>query len=109
MNSRKSPKFKGFGKFEGINGKKPVLKTRNSADNQAIAEITSICQNVDQMTAAYKHPPQALEKFIKLVNQGNIEQLTAYFAQYGIDSEFIAQNIDILIAEELNNLSSSNC
>ena len=115
MNSQKGRKSKGFGKGKSINTRKFIPRTAESASDRRgsnynsskqIAEITSICQNVALVTAVNKQQPQALEKFVKLVNQNNLEQLTAYFARYGIDAEFVIQNLDSLIEEEFNNLST---
>jgi len=49
--------------------------------------------------------PNALENFELLVREKNIPKLTEYFGQFGIDSTTIQNNMDVLIKQELIDLS----
>lgn len=100
MENEKSLDFKGFGKHSPKANKKKRKKQRR--------KITRIVEHVDQVTAQKKSVPQALEKFQKLVDEGESAKLVAYFQQYGISPEITLLNLDILIAEELTDLSQGN-
>ena len=76
MENEKSLDFKGFGKHSPKANKKKRKKQRR--------KITRIVEHVDQVTAQKKSVPQALEKFQKLVDEGESAKLVAYFQQYGI-------------------------
>jgi hypothetical protein len=54
-----------------------------------------------------KHPKQskAYLDFLRLVEEGNTEKLTAYFSRYGIDSSLAKLNLNALVTEELKDLS----
>lgn len=60
---------------------------------------------MDQQTAKNQSDPQTLENFKELVREGNSEKLAKYFEQYGIAKEVALNNLNSLIAEELQDLS----
>lgn len=47
----------------------------------------------------------ALENFLKLVEEKDVEKLVKYFEKYGIDPGLTRLNLDNLIAEEIKDLS----
>lgn len=100
MNRRKKPNKRGFSKSASAKTKKkrpkPIL----------IKDIADISRQVERAREIKRKKPQALEKFLKLVYENDLEKLTAYFANYGIDPEFTVLNLDSLIAEEFEDLSS---
>ncbi|MEM7756511.1 MAG: hypothetical protein AAF298_00060 [Cyanobacteria bacterium P01_A01_bin.40] len=114
MNRQKKVKSSGFKRLESKNSGKQITQPKKKAEygqkrkqpQRQLGEISQICQSIDRLTIQNKNEAHALEKFFKMVNQGNVEKLREYFFQYGVDPEFVKLNLDSLIAEELIDLST---
>ncbi|MEO1022415.1 MAG: hypothetical protein AAFW89_07710, partial [Bacteroidota bacterium] len=114
MNRQKKAKSSGFKRLESKNSDKQVTQPKKKSEyrqrrklpQRQLREISQICQDIDRLTIQNKNEAHALEKFFKMVNQGNVKKLREYFVRYGVDPEFVKLNLDSLIAEELIDLST---
>ena len=62
-------------------------------------------RKVEELTAKNRQRPNSLKNFKRLVKEGNIAKLIAYFSQYEISSNIIQNNLEALIEEELRDLA----